>query len=53
MLFDDTPVRHQSAPQQKCCGALAFEYDDGNGLFITSYNMPCHQGFSCKYYPQD
>lgn len=33
-------------------GALSFDYDDGNGLWITSGETPSDQGFFGKYYPQ-
>lgn len=32
---------------------ISFEYDDGNGLWISSRETPIYLGFFRKYHPQD
>lgn len=39
---------HEAGP-----GPFRWDYDDGNGLWITLEESPFDQGFSGKYYPQD
>lgn len=34
-------------------GGFVMEYDDGNGLWITSGETPCDLEFLRKYHPQD
>ena len=32
---------------------ISYEYDDGNGLWISSKETPIYLGFFRKYHPQD
>ena len=41
------------SPGAQVGGAISFEYDDGNGMWITFPESPFDLGFNWKYYPQE
>lgn len=59
MLFEDLPGPRENPPStpvphvDRAEGGFSFEYDDGNGLWISVRETPSDQDFSGKYHPQD
>lgn len=52
MRSDEYEATHASPPGFTPPGGLVYEYDDGNGLWITSYESPFDLGFSGCASPQ-